>query len=119
MNFLKDKKHKYWKCHILTEKKHQRRRLLEIRSLLAHVARASERYIAISKAHHDIAPVLQAAGSGKGAWLQFAITLEPPQNSIGTIVSTFPLAVALVSSLSYSTQVNAAKIIVGFWAPPP
>lgn len=105
----------------LTEKKHQRRRLLEIRSLLAHFARASEHYIAISKAHHDIAPVLQAAGSGKGAWLHFAIIREPPQNSIGTIVSTFPLAVALSRfvSLSYSTQVNAAKIIVGFLAPPP
>lgn len=96
--------------------------MLEIRSLLAHFARASEHYIAISKAHHDIAPVLQAAGSGKGAWLHFAIIREPPQNSIGTIVSTFPsssCSLSLVSSLSYSTQVNAAKIIVGFLAPPP
>lgn len=56
-------KHKYWKCHF-KQKKNIKKGACSKFVLSWHTLLAQASYIAISKAHHDIAPVLQAAGSG-------------------------------------------------------
>lgn len=84
-------------------------------------------HIAISKAHIMILHRFCALQDRvlKGGGLGFAShhrSTAPEFNRNNRQHFSFSSCSRFVSSslfLSYSTQVNAAKIIVGFWAPPP
>lgn len=72
----------YKKCRILTENLKTSKKALARNSFSLGTLCSRKRagHIAISKARHDIAPVLQAFWEGGVA--PFTITQEPPQNSI-------------------------------------